>query len=96
MPGKTIRKNEYRQMRKGPVGEMNVTPFIDVLPVLVLVLLIAMILAIPVKPHQVMANLPTAGCLDCTLDPVTSTLFIGASGQLFRQAMTQPPARLLC
>lgn len=54
MPMKFTRKNLYGP-RKGAMGEMNVTPFIDVL----LVMLIMMILAIPVQTHVTPVDLPT-------------------------------------
>lgn len=44
-----------RNARKGKaMGEMNVTPFIDVL----LVLLVMIILAVPIKPHITQVDLP--------------------------------------
>ncbi|GMN02318.1 ExbD/TolR family protein [Erythrobacter sp. MTPC3] len=46
------RKGPFR--RKQPMGEMNVTPFIDVL----LVLLIMVILAVPMPTHQTSVELP--------------------------------------
>ena len=54
MPLKVARKNLYGP-RKAAMGEMNVTPFIDVL----LVMLIMMILAIPVQTHVTPVDLPT-------------------------------------
>ncbi|MEP0189212.1 MAG: biopolymer transporter ExbD [Erythrobacter sp.] len=54
MPLKVVRKNLYGP-RKAAIGEMNVTPFIDVL----LVMLIMMILAIPVQTHVTPVDLPT-------------------------------------
>lgn len=53
MPLKVARKNLYGP-RKAAMGEMNVTPFIDVL----LVMLIMMILAIPIQPHVTQVDLP--------------------------------------
>lgn len=63
--------------RPAPMGEMNVTPFIDVL----LVLLIMIIMAVPIKPHVTKVDLPTAPCLDCTIGEV-NTLAILADDQL--------------
>jgi biopolymer transport protein ExbD len=42
-----------------PISEINTTPLIDVL----LVLLIMIILAIPIKPHSLVVPLPTTGQL---------------------------------
>lgn len=53
MPYVIKRKNHYAP-RRGPVGDMNVTPFIDVL----LVMLIMMILAIPIRPNVTEIDLP--------------------------------------
>jgi biopolymer transport protein ExbD len=53
MPYVVKRKNHYAP-RRGPVGDMNVTPFIDVL----LVMLIMMILAIPIRPNVTEVDLP--------------------------------------
>jgi biopolymer transport protein ExbD len=54
MPHKVIRPNLY-SARPRPMGEMNVTPFIDVL----LVLLIMLILAIPAPVHVTPVDLPS-------------------------------------
>lgn len=54
MPHAVIRPNLYAR-RAAPIGEMNVTPFIDVL----LVLLIMLILAIPAPVHVTPVDLPS-------------------------------------
>lgn len=54
MPHRVIRPNLYTA-RPRPIGEMNVTPFIDVL----LVLLIMLILAIPAPVHVTPVDLPS-------------------------------------
>lgn len=54
MPHATLRPNLYAP-RPRPMGEMNVTPFIDVL----LVLLIMLILAIPAPVHVTPVDLPS-------------------------------------
>jgi biopolymer transport protein ExbD len=54
MPHKVIRLNLYTA-RPRPIGDMNVTPFIDVL----LVLLIMLILAIPIPVNVTPVDLPS-------------------------------------
>ena len=61
MPHKVIRLNRYTA-RPRPIGDMNVTPFIDVL----LVLLIMLILAIPMPVNVTTVDLPS--------DPIHPTL----------------------
>jgi len=55
MPRKITRPNMYGPMKARPMSGMNVTPFIDVL----LVLLVMIILAVPIKVHQTTVDLPT-------------------------------------
>jgi biopolymer transport protein ExbD len=55
MPHAVTRTNIYAPRRNRPMGEMNVTPFIDVL----LVLLIMLILAIPAPVHVTPVDLPS-------------------------------------
>ena len=61
-----------------PMSEMNVTPFIDVL----LVLLIMMIIAIPVAWQKTSVGLPSTGCADCTLQSDFNTVSITDADQL--------------
>lgn len=69
-----------RHRPQGPMGSMNVTPFIDVL----LVLLIMIILAVPIKVHETKVDLPTdPKCPTCILNPDQNTVFIDATDQLF-------------
>ena len=59
-------------------GDMNVTPFIDVL----LVLLVMLILAVPIKFHETAVDLPTEGCENCPINPDQNTVFITASDEI--------------
>ncbi len=68
-----------RRRAEAPMGSMNVTPFIDVL----LVLLIMIILAVPIKVHETTVDLPTAPCPDCVINDDQNTVFIDATDQLF-------------
>lgn len=61
-----------------PMSEMNVTPFIDVL----LVLLIMMIIAIPVAMNKTTVGLPGVACDDCTVDTQFNIVGISDSDQL--------------
>ncbi|WP_298470402.1 biopolymer transporter ExbD [uncultured Erythrobacter sp.] len=79
MPKKIVRPNGFAPKKARAMGDMNVTPFIDVL----LVLLIMLILAIPVQTHQTTVDLPTdKPCPQCVLDPETNTVFITANDEL--------------
>lgn len=60
-----------------PMGDMNVTPFIDVL----LVLLIMIIMAVPIKEHVTKVDLPVAPCLECGLSDI-NMVAIRADDQL--------------
>ncbi|MEL6877008.1 MAG: biopolymer transporter ExbD [Pseudomonadota bacterium] len=50
----TVRRPDMYASRKRAMGEMNVTPFIDVL----LVLLIMLMLAVPMAKHSTVVDLP--------------------------------------
>lgn len=67
------------RMAKRPraMGDMNVTPFIDVL----LVLLIMIIMAVPIKEHVTKVDLPVAPCLECATSDI-NTVVIQADDQL--------------
>lgn len=68
-----------RHKRRGAMGEMNVTPFIDVL----LVLLIMLIMAVPIKVHETTIDLPTdTPCIECVMNEQENTVAITASDQL--------------
>ena len=54
MPRKITRANMYAPKQSRAMGNMNVTPFIDVL----LVLLIMLIMAVPIKVHETTIDLP--------------------------------------
>lgn len=77
MPHAVTRPNLYAP-RPGPVGEMNVTPFIDVL----LVLLIMLILAMPAPVHVTPANLPSQPAHRLPL-LAENAITIDAADQLF-------------
>ena len=68
-----------RHKRRGAMGEMNVTPFIDVL----LVLLVMLILAVPIKVHETTIDLPTdKPCIGCPMNADENTVAITAQDQL--------------
>lgn len=78
-----------RRKRQGsPMGGMNVTPFIDVL----LVLLIMIIMAVPIKVDQTTIELPGKPPIEATLPILAeNTVFISQADQLFwnGQAVTR-------
>lgn len=79
MPKTVTRPNMYAPSKSRSMGEMNVTPFIDVL----LVLLIMLILAIPIQTHQTTVDLPQ-GPVDIDFAVLEeNTVFIDADDQLF-------------
>jgi len=67
-----------RRRGKGAMREMNVTPFIDVL----LVLLIMLILAIPVQTHQTTVDLPGPPPIVPFDIKAVNTVFITANDEL--------------
>jgi len=72
-----------------PMGSINVTPFIDVM----LVLLIVMILSIPIATQKVPIDLPSGPSLN--VDPLPpSVLGIDRQGALFWNGATIPDAAL--
>ena len=74
MPAIVHRPNIFANRR--PMGEMNVTPFIDVL----LVLLVMLIMIVPVATHTVEVDLPSGP--EGSADPVSNTVYINAQDQL--------------
>lgn len=80
MPRKVTHPNKYAPQKSGPQSGMNVTPFIDVL----LVLLVMMILAIPVQTHQTTIELPQVPPIDAPFEVLAeNTVSIDQSDQLF-------------
>lgn len=72
LPGRSASKVAGR-----PMSEMNVTPFIDVL----LVLLIMVIMSVPVLTQQTSVNLP-APCENCAVNSEFNVVGISATDQL--------------
>ncbi|RGP41704.1 Biopolymer transport protein exbD1 [Altererythrobacter insulae] len=77
MPNTVRRPNLFASRR--PMGEMNVTPFIDVL----LVLLIMLIMAVPVATHKTEVDLPSGPCTDCSADLIENLVSIDAQDRLY-------------
>lgn len=75
MPRTITRPNGFAPKKSRAMGDMNVTPFIDVL----LVLLIMLILAIPVQTHVTEVDLPSGPGLPIEEQ---NTVFITAQDQL--------------
>ena len=71
------RRPVYATIKDAPISDMNTTPLIDVL----LVLLIMFIITVPVATHSVKLNLPTGVPSVPTL-PETHRLDMDASGRL--------------
>ena len=79
----------HLQARPAPMGAMNVTPFIDVL----LVLLIMIIMAVPIKVHETKVDLPTTPCTACAIGE-SNAVVIDASDQLFWNGTPVTPDQL--
>ena len=77
MPKKVTRPNKYAPNNGRAMGDMNVTPFIDVL----LVLLIMLIMAVPIKLHETEVDLPS-DCVDCVASAEQNTIVITAQDEL--------------
>ena len=67
-----------RARSKGAMGNMNVTPFIDVL----LVLLIMLIMAVPIKVHVAEVGLPSVDCFDCSINSDQNTIAVTQNDKL--------------
>ena len=79
MPQTIKRPNMFAPKRGKAMGDMNVTPFIDVL----LVLLIMLIMAVPIKVHVTEMPLPSdTACLDCVQNADQNTVAITAGDQV--------------
>ena len=78
MPKSVIRPNMYAPKKSGAMGNMNVTPFIDVL----LVLLIMIIMAVPVQVHQTSVDLPQGPTTETLPVLVENTVAITPQDQL--------------
>jgi biopolymer transport protein TolR len=68
-----------RRARRGPMNEINMTPFIDVM----LVLLIIFMIAAPLMTVGVPLDLPQTRAAPLNVDARPVTLSIRASGQVF-------------
>jgi biopolymer transport protein ExbD len=64
--------------RPQPIGEMNTTPLIDVM----LVLLVMLIITIPIQLHSVDLNLPTGKAPPATTEPEVVRIDIDFDGTL--------------
>ena len=73
----TVRRPDGFTRRK-PMGDMNVTPFIDVL----LVLIIMLIMVVPIATHNTEVDLPGPG-LKGSANPISNTVYIDSSDRLF-------------
>jgi biopolymer transport protein ExbD len=67
------------QGQQGPMAEINVTPMVDVM----LVLLVIFIITAPLFTHAVKLELPTASSAPAPEKPESITLSINAEGKLF-------------
>ena len=61
---------------EAPMGEMNTTPLIDVM----LVLLIMFIITLPIQTHAVKIDLPTPNPNPSPVEPLKNKIFVTAGG----------------
>ncbi len=73
-----VRRPDMYASRKRPMGEMNVTPFIDIL----LVLVIMLILAVPIAKHSTIVELAPPGPTGVANSDF-NTVFIDDGDRLF-------------
>ncbi|MEL7445715.1 MAG: biopolymer transporter ExbD, partial [Pseudomonadota bacterium] len=93
MPNRIERVNTYHRFtgKGGPMSDMNVTPFIDIL----LVLVIMLIMSVPIAVNNTEVDLPTpAPCVGCVTNPDENTIFIGSDDQLYWNGRAVDPSQL--
>lgn len=90
MPLTITRRNGFAPKKSRAMGDMNVTPFIDVL----LVLLIMLILAIPVQTHQTTVELPGEPLEVPYPIAEQNTVFITANDELLWNGASISPDQL--
>ncbi|MBC7413473.1 MAG: biopolymer transporter ExbD [Herminiimonas sp.] len=73
-----------------PMAEINVTPMVDVM----LVLLVIFILAAPLFTHTIKLDLPQAAATPAPTQPLTITLSIDAAGAVFWNDVPLPMTEL--
>lgn len=86
----TARHMAAMRIKRRSIGEMNVTPFIDVL----LVLLVMLILAVPIKVHETTVELPGDECIGCVTKPDINTVRITAQDRLLWNGTEVRPDQL--
>lgn len=74
--GTVVYLRPYRSEYQSPISAMNITPLIDVM----LVLLVMLILCLPLATHQIEVPLPTAGPVDPKHKPVIQKLVLSDDG----------------
>jgi biopolymer transport protein ExbD len=87
-PYPAYRANAYAASASKPMMEMNTTPLIDVL----LVLLVMLILAVPIATHQTQVDLPQDGNSVSRVEQVSLT--VDAAGQPYWNGMAVDTATL--
>lgn len=78
------------RLKRRSMGEMNVTPFIDVL----LVLLMMLILAVPIKVHETAVDLPAQPCTACPIHSDINTVSITAQDEMLWNGIKVTPDQL--
>jgi biopolymer transport protein TolR len=73
------REHKHRRNRRGPISEINVTPFVDVM----LVLLIVFMVTAPLLASGVPVDLPQANAKPLALEKEPVTITIDGQGKIF-------------
>ena len=73
------RQHKHRRNRRGPISEINVTPFVDVM----LVLLIVFMVTAPLLASGVPVDLPQANAKPLALEKEPVTITIDGQGKIF-------------
>ncbi|MGL5837478.1 MAG: ExbD/TolR family protein [Sphingorhabdus sp.] len=71
-----LHRQRRRRMIEMPIANINITPLIDVM----LVLLVMLIIAIPAATHQIIVPLPTQGTSDAQQKPTIHDLLVTSDG----------------
>ena len=84
-----LRQHGIREYAPEPISTMNITPLIDVM----LVLLVMLIITVPMAVHNVPVNLP-ANPGTTTREPITQKLALAADGTAYWNGAAIDEARL--
>lgn len=79
IPGRSSQRNMRRRLRHAPIAEINVTPFVDVM----LVLLVIFMITAPLLSSGVPVNLPTSRASAIEQPDAMVSVTIDSTGQIY-------------